>query len=149
MDIWSYRKKVLLKKIFNKTYLQCFPIGPLALLSIQGQKDLGLPQTYFNLCSEDKRRSYGFGMTRGLKSCPNFKTTYEGFDYINHFWFCQVLFMTYYWLIQTVRNHFITCILISTKPSLLDEQGWLSVPMNDVVLLCHLSVFVFCQNAFQ
>ncbi len=31
-----------------------------ALLSMHSQKDLGFHQKYFNLCSEDERRSYGF-----------------------------------------------------------------------------------------
>ncbi len=34
-----------------------------ALLSTQGQKALGFHQKYLNLCSEDERRSYGFGTT--------------------------------------------------------------------------------------
>ncbi len=33
------------------------------LLSIQGQRALKFHQKYLNLCSEDERRSYGFGMT--------------------------------------------------------------------------------------
>ncbi len=33
------------------------------LLSMQGQKALEFHQTYLNLCSEDDRRSYGFGTT--------------------------------------------------------------------------------------
>ncbi len=36
-----------------------------ALLSMEGQKALGFHQKYLNLCSEDERRSYGFGTTRG------------------------------------------------------------------------------------
>ncbi len=36
-----------------------------ALLSMQGQKALGFYQKYFSLCSEDERRSYGFGTTWG------------------------------------------------------------------------------------
>lgn len=39
--------------------------------------------------------------------------------------------MTYYWLIQTVRNHCITFILISTKSSLLDEQQGVTVRPNE------------------
>ncbi len=34
-----------------------------AFLSMQGQKELGFHQQYLNLCSEDERRSYGFGTT--------------------------------------------------------------------------------------
>ncbi len=34
------------------------------LLFMQGQKGLGFNQKYLNLCSEDERRSYGFGTTR-------------------------------------------------------------------------------------
>ncbi len=34
-----------------------------ALLSMEGQKALGVHQKYRNLCFEDKRRSYGLGMT--------------------------------------------------------------------------------------
>ncbi len=36
-----------------------------ALLSMQGQKALGFHQKYLNLCSEDERRSCGFGTTWG------------------------------------------------------------------------------------
>ncbi len=32
-------------------------------LSMEGQRALGFHQKYLNLCSEDERRSYGFGMT--------------------------------------------------------------------------------------
>ncbi len=39
-------------------------VGPLP--SMQGQKALGFHQKYLNLCSDDERRSYGFGTTRGL-----------------------------------------------------------------------------------
>ncbi len=35
------------------------------LLSMQCQKSLGFHQKYLNLCSEDERRSYGFGTTWG------------------------------------------------------------------------------------
>ncbi len=35
------------------------------LLSKQGQKPLGVHQKFLNLCSEDERRSYGFGTTWG------------------------------------------------------------------------------------
>ncbi len=35
------------------------------LLSMQDQKALGFHQKYLNLCYEDERRSYGFGMTWG------------------------------------------------------------------------------------
>ncbi len=34
-----------------------------ALLSMQRLKALGFLQKYLNLCSEDERRSYGFGTT--------------------------------------------------------------------------------------
>ncbi len=34
-----------------------------ALLSMQGQKILGFHQKYLNLCSEDERKSYRFGIT--------------------------------------------------------------------------------------
>ncbi len=33
------------------------------LLSMEGQRVLGFHQKYLNLCSEDERRSYGFGTT--------------------------------------------------------------------------------------
>ncbi len=33
------------------------------LLSMQGQRALRFNQKYLNLCSEDERRSYGFGTT--------------------------------------------------------------------------------------
>ncbi len=36
-----------------------------SLLSMQSQKAPGFHQKYLNLCSEDERRSYGFGMTWG------------------------------------------------------------------------------------
>ncbi len=36
---------------------------PDVLLSMEGQKALGFHQKYLNLCSEDERRSYGFGTT--------------------------------------------------------------------------------------
>ncbi len=46
------------------------------LLSLEGQKALGFHQKYvFNLCSEDKQRFYGSGMTRGWVINDNF-----------HFW---------------------------------------------------------------
>ncbi len=35
-----------------------------ALQSIKGLRALGFNQKYLNLCSEDERRSYWFGMTR-------------------------------------------------------------------------------------
>ncbi len=35
------------------------------LLSMEGLRVLGLHQKYLNLCSEDERRSYGFGTTWG------------------------------------------------------------------------------------
>ncbi len=35
------------------------------LLSMQGHEALRFHQKYLNLCSEDERRSYGFGMTWG------------------------------------------------------------------------------------
>ncbi len=35
------------------------------LLSMEGQRALGSNQKYLNLCSEDERRSYGFGVTWG------------------------------------------------------------------------------------
>ncbi len=35
--------------------------GSVPLLSIEGQKALGFNQKYLNLCSEDERKSYGFG----------------------------------------------------------------------------------------
>ncbi len=34
-----------------------------ALLSTEGLRALRFHQKYLNLCSEDQRRSYGFGMT--------------------------------------------------------------------------------------
>ncbi len=34
-----------------------------ALLSMQGQRAFRFHQKYLNLCSEDKRKSYGFDMT--------------------------------------------------------------------------------------
>ncbi len=34
-----------------------------ALLSTEGQRALRFHQKYLNLCSEDDRRSYGFGTT--------------------------------------------------------------------------------------
>ncbi len=33
------------------------------LLSMEGLRALGFNQKYLNLCSEDERRSYGFGTT--------------------------------------------------------------------------------------
>ncbi len=36
-----------------------------ALLSTEGQRALRFDQKYLNLCSEDERRSYGFGTTWG------------------------------------------------------------------------------------
>ncbi len=36
------------------------------LLSMQDQEALRFHQDYLNLCSEDERKFYGFGMTRGL-----------------------------------------------------------------------------------
>ncbi len=33
------------------------------LLPMEGQKALGFHREYLNLCSEDERRSYGFGTT--------------------------------------------------------------------------------------
>ncbi len=39
-------------------------VGPLP--SMQGQKALGFHQKYLYLFSDDERRSYGFGTTRGL-----------------------------------------------------------------------------------
>ncbi len=36
---------------------------PAALLSMEGQKALRFHQKDLNLCSEDERRSYGFGTT--------------------------------------------------------------------------------------
>ncbi len=35
------------------------------LLSMQGPKALGFHHKYLDLCSEDERRSYGFGTARG------------------------------------------------------------------------------------
>ncbi len=35
------------------------------LMSMEGQKALGFHHKYLNLCSEDERRSYRFGTTRG------------------------------------------------------------------------------------
>ncbi len=35
------------------------------LLSMEGQRALRFHKKYLNLSSEDERRSYGFGMTRG------------------------------------------------------------------------------------
>ncbi len=35
------------------------------MLSMEGQRALGVHQKYLNLCSEDERRSYGFGSTWG------------------------------------------------------------------------------------
>ncbi len=34
-----------------------------SLLSMEGQRDLGINQKYLNMCSKDERRSYGFGVT--------------------------------------------------------------------------------------
>ncbi len=49
--------------IFFATFLD---VGTLVvLLSMKGQRALGLHQKYLNLCSEDEQRSYGFGMTWG------------------------------------------------------------------------------------
>uniref|UniRef100_A0A8C2F691 Small G protein signaling modulator 2 n=1 Tax=Cyprinus carpio TaxID=7962 RepID=A0A8C2F691_CYPCA len=42
---------------------------PLPLLSMQGQKALGFHQKYFNLCSEDERRSYGSIIYSGQLFC--------------------------------------------------------------------------------
>ncbi len=43
----------------------CYVSGPgnisVALLSMQGQRALRFHQKYLHLCSEDERRSYGFG----------------------------------------------------------------------------------------
>ncbi len=45
----------------------CYVSGPgditVVLLSMEGQKALGIHQKYLNLCSEAERRSYGFGTT--------------------------------------------------------------------------------------
>ncbi len=43
----------------------CALIVVISLLSMEGQKALGFNQKYLNLCSEDERRSYGFGTTWG------------------------------------------------------------------------------------
>ncbi len=47
----------------------CYVFGAVkisvALLSMEGQKALGFHQKYLNLCSEDERRSCGFGTTWG------------------------------------------------------------------------------------
>ncbi len=49
--------------IYFATFLD---VGTLVvLLSMKGQRALGLHQKYLNLCSEDEQRSYGFGMTWG------------------------------------------------------------------------------------
>ncbi len=39
--------------------------GSVALLSMEGRRALRFHQKYLNLCSEDERRSYGFGTTWG------------------------------------------------------------------------------------
>ncbi len=48
-------------------FYRCYVSGPVtisvALLSMEAQKALGFHQKYLNLCSEDERRSYGFGTT--------------------------------------------------------------------------------------
>ncbi len=43
------------------TFLDLIVLG--SLLSMEGQRALGIHQKYLNLCSEDERRSYGFGTT--------------------------------------------------------------------------------------
>ncbi len=37
----------------------------IVLLSMEGQRALGSHQNYLNVCSEDERRSYGFGTHEG------------------------------------------------------------------------------------
>ncbi len=37
----------------------------ISLLSMESQKALGVHQKYLNLCFEEKRKTYGFGTTRG------------------------------------------------------------------------------------
>ncbi|XDV31340.1 hypothetical protein PO909_034049 [Leuciscus waleckii] len=41
-------------------------LGKLCRLSMEGQKDLRFHQKGLQLCSEDERKSYGVGTTRGL-----------------------------------------------------------------------------------
>ncbi len=44
-----------------------------SLLSMEGQRALGIHQKYLNLCSEDERRSYGFGKTSTQFWSPTLK----------------------------------------------------------------------------
>ncbi len=49
----------------NNVFATCPGLGTFqfSLLSMEEQKALGFNQKYLNLCSEDERRSSGFGTT--------------------------------------------------------------------------------------
>ncbi len=40
-------------------------VGLITVMSMEGQRALGIHQKYLDLCSEDEQSSYGFGTTRG------------------------------------------------------------------------------------
>ncbi len=69
--LFSYVHKITFERLMSQTILtmSLLPFWALkvsvALLSMQGQKALGFHQKYFCLCSDDERRSYGFGTTWG------------------------------------------------------------------------------------
>ncbi len=52
---------------WTKSFFCCYVSGPWSDTRFlwEGQRAHGMHQKYLNLCSEDERRSYGFGMTRG------------------------------------------------------------------------------------
>ncbi len=51
---------------FNKILTTFLSLDGVRILAVyRGQKALGSHQKYLNLCSEDERRSYGFGTTWG------------------------------------------------------------------------------------
>ncbi len=60
------REYFLYAKKTKNNIMLCHALNvSVALLSMQSQKALGFHQKYFNLCSEDERRSYRFGMISG------------------------------------------------------------------------------------
>ncbi len=60
-----------------------------AWLSMQGQRAVRFHQKYLNLCSEDERRSYGFGTTGTNDDVQHYKCDHDVLAPLNVYMLCK------------------------------------------------------------
>ncbi len=86
-----------------------------ALLFMEGQRALRFYQNYLNLCSEDERRSYGFGTTWGWvindrlfifrwTNPLNYGTASEHLKYSSKTLWCFIMILCLLWGLTITQN---------------------------------------------